>query len=162
MLLQIVRLQSNIWPDSIEVVVPRAEVDWVVADAFSISPMPPKKPATMVLAVAAPILETTLPDRPTLLSESVTKPFTWVSMIAYPSLLRHESDTRRTSARSLSSLPTASAMTKQPAKLALMSFGKTAGVWILRRSGSGLLVPFPEVEASKPVNSFASINEGGR
>ena len=61
--------------------------------------MPPKNPATIVLAVAAPILDTTPTERPTLLSESVTKPLTGVSIIALPSLLRQDRDTSRTSAR---------------------------------------------------------------
>ncbi|MEA3468496.1 MAG: hypothetical protein U9R57_09790 [Thermodesulfobacteriota bacterium] len=54
---------------------PSGDTDCVVDVDFNISPMPPKNPATIVRAVAAPILETTRPDKPTLLSESVTNPF---------------------------------------------------------------------------------------
>ena len=141
---------------------PRAEVEVVVAEALSASPAPSNRPATIALAVAAPMRDTTRPERPTLESESVTKPLTGVSITALPSLLRQESETSRISARSLSSRPTASATTKQPDSSALTSLGRTAGVLIRKRSGSGLFLLEPEVAASKPVKRFASMKEGGR
>ena len=147
---------------SMVAVEPSAEVEVVVAAALKASPAPSNSPATMARTVAAPMRDTTRPERPTLESESVTNPLTGVSITARPSLLRQESETRRTSARSLSSRPTASATTKQPDSSALTSLGSTAGVLMRSSSGSGLFLLDPEVAASKPVSRLASMNEGGR